>query len=46
MQIAVLLAFLVVTFPLALAMMRANELFFLQVRAGKVTVRRGSPWSG
>ena len=41
MQIAIVIAFLVVTFPLALAMMRANELFFLRVSEGKVTVRRG-----
>jgi hypothetical protein len=41
MQIAIILAFLVLTFPLGLAMMRANELFVLRVRAGKVIVRRG-----
>ena len=41
MQIAIFIAFLVVIFPLALAMMRANELFLLRVSEGKVTVRRG-----
>jgi hypothetical protein len=41
MQTAIFIAFLVVIFPLALAMMRANELFLLRVSEGKVTVRRG-----
>src|SRR5689334_19658724 len=35
------LAFLALTAPLTLALVRANELFCLRVRAGKVIVRRG-----
>jgi hypothetical protein len=37
----VALAFALASVPLVLALMRANELFFLRVRDGKVLIRRG-----
>ncbi|HEX9296263.1 MAG TPA: DUF3634 family protein [Polyangiaceae bacterium] len=35
------LAFALLAMPLVLALVRANELFFLHVRRGRVSVRRG-----
>src|SRR5262249_16905449 len=37
----VALAFLLLSAPLVLAIVRANELFFLRIREGKVVVARG-----
>jgi hypothetical protein len=34
-------AFVLLTVPLTLALLRANELFFLRIRQGRVSVRRG-----
>jgi hypothetical protein len=41
MSLLVALAFLLLSIPLVLAIVRANELFFLRIRDGKVAVRRG-----
>jgi hypothetical protein len=41
MTLLVALAFLVLSAPLVLAIVRANELFFLRIREGKVSVARG-----
>ncbi len=41
MTLLVALAFLVLSIPLVLSIVRANELFYLRVRAGKVSVVRG-----
>jgi hypothetical protein len=41
MALLLALAFAVLCTPLILAIVRANELFFLRVRAGRVAVRRG-----
>jgi hypothetical protein len=37
----VALAFVVASIPLTLAIVRANELFFLRIRDGRISVRRG-----
>jgi len=37
----VALALLLLSVPLILAIVRANELFFLRVRGGRVSIRRG-----
>jgi Protein of unknown function (DUF3634) len=37
----VALAFLLLSAPLVLALVRANELFFLRIRGGEVAIRRG-----
>ena len=41
MTLLVALAFGALCMPLVLAILRANELFFLRVRGGKVGIRRG-----
>jgi hypothetical protein len=41
MTLLVALAFLVLSVPLVIAILRANELFFLRIREGKVSVARG-----
>jgi len=41
MTLLVALAFLLLSTPLVLAIMRANELFFLRIHGGKISVRRG-----
>jgi hypothetical protein len=41
MTLLVALAFLLLSTPLVLAIVRANELFFLKIRDGSVSVRRG-----
>lgn len=41
MTLLVALAFLVLSVPLVLAIVRANELFFLRIRDGNVRVSRG-----
>jgi hypothetical protein len=38
---SIALALLLLSIPLILAIVRANELFFLRVRDGRVSVRRG-----
>jgi len=37
----VALAFVVASIPLTLALVRANELFFLRIRDGRISIRRG-----
>jgi hypothetical protein len=41
MMLLVALALFVLSMPLVLAIVRANELFFLRIRDGHVAVRRG-----
>jgi hypothetical protein len=41
MTLLVALAFGALCMPLVLAILRANELFFLRVQGGKVAIRRG-----
>ena len=41
MTLLVGLAFLLLSVPLTLAIVRANELFFLRIREGNVSIRRG-----
>ncbi len=41
MTLLVALAFVVASIPLTLAIVRANELFFLRIRDGRISVRRG-----
>jgi hypothetical protein len=41
MSLLVALAFLLLSAPLTLAIVRANELFFLRIRDGQVSIRRG-----
>ena len=41
MTLVVALALLVLSTPLVLAIVRANELFFLRVHGGRISVRRG-----
>ena len=41
MSLLVALVFGALCMPLVVAILRANELFFLRVRAGKVAIRRG-----
>src|SRR5690349_2324861 len=41
MSLLVALAFLLLSIPLVLAIVRANELFFLRIREGKVRIGRG-----
>ena len=41
MTLLVALAFVVASIPLTLAIVRANELFFLRIQGGRISVRRG-----
>ena len=41
MPLALALVLLVLAIPLVVALMRANELFYIRVRGGKVRVARG-----
>ena len=41
MTLLVALAFVVASIPLTLALVRANELFFLRIRDGRISIRRG-----
>lgn len=41
MPLAVALLLLLVTVPLVVALMRANELFCLRIRAGRIRIARG-----
>jgi Protein of unknown function (DUF3634) len=41
MTLLVAVAFLLLSTPLVLSIVRANELFFLRIREGKISVRRG-----
>ncbi len=41
MSLLVALAFLLLSAPLVVAIVRANELFFLRITAGRISVRRG-----